>query len=407
MHTRLARRIGVVFSSFVFVIALGCDKKPEITTYEVPRDKAAPVAPPVASTESPPTAEAGTAEPTRMIAAAVLRDGQAWYFKATGSEATVEKVADDVTAFIKSLKLPENQTAVVTWEVPEGWKEGPERMMREATLVLPEGEPPVEVAISKLTVQGEETEYLLANINRWRGQLGLKPVEKLDEAAGVKVVELDGGKAWVFDGVGEMSASAMMPPMMGGNAPFAGGVTPPVAPSNPPTAAPAPVAPAAPELTFTTPDTWKEGARGTMGSRSYTVGEPADGVIVKMSDFPPVGMMADPLANINRWRGQLGATPAEEGKLDEVSEPIAVADVEGRLTDITSPDGSQKMLAAMVQKYGKVWFFQMLGPAKGVEAAREDFTKWLAGVKIEGPASAAATSPAATESEATSSEEKE
>jgi hypothetical protein len=139
-----------------------------------------------------------------------------------------------------------------------------------------------------------------------------------------------------------------------------------------------------------------------MGSRSFTVGEPADGVIVKMSDFPPVGMMADPLANINRWRGQLGATPAEEGKLDEVSEPITIAEVEGRLTDITSPDGSQKMLAAMVQKYGKVWFFQMLGPAKGVEAAREDFTKWLAGVKIEGPASAAAT-----ESEATSSEEKE
>jgi hypothetical protein len=399
MHTRLARRIGVVFFSLVFVIASGCDKKPEITTYEVPRDKNAPVTPPVASSEAAPAANA---EPTRMIAAAVLRDGQAWYFKANGPEATVEKVAEDVHAFIKSLKLPQDQPSVVAWDVPEGWKEGPERMMREATLVLPEGEPPVEVAISKLTVQGEETEYLLANINRWRGQLGLEPVKELDEAAGVKVVELDGGKAWVFDGVGEMAAGAMMPSMPGANAPFAGGSTPPAAPSTPSTAAPAPIPPATPQLTFTSPDNWKEGPRGSMGSRSFVVGEAADGVIVKMSDFPPVGMMADPLANINRWRGQLGATPAEEGKLDDVSEPITIAEVEGRLTDITSPDGSQKMLAAMVQKYGKVWFFQMLGPAKGVEAAREDFTKWLAGVKIESPSSAAATG-----SEATSSEEKE
>jgi hypothetical protein len=399
MHTRLARRIGVVFFSLVFVIASGCDKKPEITTYEVPRDKNAPVTPPVASSEAAPAANA---EPTRMIAAAVLRDGQAWYFKANGPEATVEKVAEDVHAFIKSLKLPQDQPSVVAWDVPEGWKEGPERMMREATLVLPEGEPPVEVAISKLTVQGEETEYLLANINRWRGQLGLEPVKELNESAGVKVVELDGGKAWVFDGVGEMAAGAMMPSMPGANAPFAGGSTPPAAPSTPSTAAPAPIPPATPQLTFTSPDNWKEGPRGSMGSRSFVVGEAADGVIVKMSDFPPVGMMADPLANINRWRGQLGATPAEEGKLDDVSEPITIAEVEGRLTDITSPDGSQKMLAAMVQKYGKVWFFQMLGPAKGVEAAREDFTKWLAGVKIESPSSAAATG-----SEATSSEEKE
>lgn len=399
MHTRLARRIGVVFSSFVFVIALGCDKKPEITTYEVPRDKNAPVEPPVASNEAPPAAKAA---PTRMIAAAVLRDGQAWFIKATGAENAIGDVAEDVNSFVKSLKLPKDQPTSIAWDLPEGWKEGPERMMREATLVLPAGEPPVEVAISKLTYDGDENEYLLLNINRWRGQLGLEPATKLNEAAGVTVVAVDGGAAWVFDGVGEMAPGAMMPPMMGGNAPFAGGATPPVTSSTPPTTAPAPVAPATPELTFTTPDNWKEGARGSMGSRSFVVGDAADGVIVKMSDFPPVGMMADPLANINRWRGQLGATPAEEGKLDDVSEPITIAEVEGRLTDITSPDGSQKMLAAMVQKYGKVWFFQMLGPAKGVEAAREDFTKWLAGVKIEGPANAAATG-----SEATSSEEKE
>lgn len=353
MHARLARRIGVVCSSLALVIAIGCEKKPEIISYEVPRDKEAPfTAPPVAPVQRAP---AVTSEPSRMIAAAVLRDGAAWYVKATGSEKAMGEVAGDVNTFIKSLKLPEDQSTVITWEVPEGWKEGPARMMREATFVLSEGESPVEVAISKLAYDGDENEYLLANINRWRGQLGLEPVKELNEDAGVTIVELDGGKAWVFDGVGTMAAGGGMPPMMGGNAPFAGGAMPSAAPATPQpdesntgrmiaaivlrgdtawflkTLGPkAEVAKAAePIIEFMksvkmpanapsaiewkVPVGWQDGGPRMMREATLIVSDSNPPVEVAISKLSFPGNKNEYLlSNINRWRGQLGLPPVAE-----------------------------------------------------------------------------------------------
>lgn len=59
------------------------------------------------------------------------------------------------------------------WTVPDGWTLDPEpRSMRIATYLAPDPDGPVEVAITRFggRVGGE-----LANINRWRGQIGLPP----------------------------------------------------------------------------------------------------------------------------------------------------------------------------------------------------------------------------------------
>ncbi len=61
------------------------------------------------------------------------------------------------------------------WATPEGWTRDAEpRPMRLATYMAPDADGPVEVAISRFPgrVGGE-----LANINRWRGQMGLPPVD--------------------------------------------------------------------------------------------------------------------------------------------------------------------------------------------------------------------------------------
>lgn len=60
------------------------------------------------------------------------------------------------------------------WTVPAGWTEDPEpRQMRLATYMAPDPDGLVEVAVSRFSgrVGGD-----LANINRWRGQMGLGPV---------------------------------------------------------------------------------------------------------------------------------------------------------------------------------------------------------------------------------------
>lgn len=68
------------------------------------------------------------------------------------------------------------------WRVPAGWQRDPEpRSMRLATYVAPDPSGPVEVAITRFggRVGGE-----LPNVNRWRGQMGLAPIEasELEEA---------------------------------------------------------------------------------------------------------------------------------------------------------------------------------------------------------------------------------
>lgn len=64
------------------------------------------------------------------------------------------------------------------WTVPAGWIADPEpRPMRLATFVAPDPGGAVEVAITRFAgrVGGE-----LANINRWRGQMGLGPIEETE-----------------------------------------------------------------------------------------------------------------------------------------------------------------------------------------------------------------------------------
>lgn len=57
-----------------------------------------------------------------------------------------------------------------TWTVPAGWqKVAGEKPMRVATFTCPEGE----IAVSQF---GGNAGGLLANVNRWRGQVGLEPV---------------------------------------------------------------------------------------------------------------------------------------------------------------------------------------------------------------------------------------
>lgn len=62
--------------------------------------------------------------------------------------------------------------------LPEGWTLDPEpRRMRLATFMAPDESGPIEVAVTRF---GGRVGGVLANINRWRGQLGLEPVAESD-----------------------------------------------------------------------------------------------------------------------------------------------------------------------------------------------------------------------------------
>ncbi|TVR40684.1 MAG: hypothetical protein EA402_13530 [Planctomycetota bacterium] len=70
------------------------------------------------------------------------------------------------------------------WVLPAGWKLDPApRQMRHSTYRAPAGDTVVEVAISQFP---GDVGGMVANVNRWRSQVGLSPV---DEAAAEALIE--------------------------------------------------------------------------------------------------------------------------------------------------------------------------------------------------------------------------
>jgi hypothetical protein len=174
-------------------------------------------------------ANPGSGEKTRIIAAITRRDGVAWFFKMTGDDGLVTQQKPAFIEFLKSVgfpaataqaQLPPSHPPIdagsmmaqagtapssgefkPNWEVPSGWKEIPGGQFLVAKFILPGGgDPPTAVNVSKSPGDGGG---LLANVNRWRGQLGLGPVAEADLAAQMQSLDLQGVKATLADITGK------------------------------------------------------------------------------------------------------------------------------------------------------------------------------------------------------------
>jgi len=89
---------------------------------------------------------------------------------------TVPKGSENIVGIDKA--EPENTSTSSIWRVPPNWRQATEkRRMREATFLIDHDGSEIEVAVSKFpgNVGG-----LLANVNRWRGQVGLPKIEETD-----------------------------------------------------------------------------------------------------------------------------------------------------------------------------------------------------------------------------------
>jgi len=90
---------------------------------------------------------------------------------------------------------PPSPGAPLKWSLPKGWTSAPGNGMRFATLTPP-GEGKLEVSVVVLPGQaGGE----LANVNRWRGQIGLEPIDEPAMSAARKAVKSKAGTTSVFD----------------------------------------------------------------------------------------------------------------------------------------------------------------------------------------------------------------
>lgn len=195
----------------------GCGQRDEIASYEVPKPEL--VDPTLVSR---PAAENAVATEQQTLGVIVPAGQMSWFFKLTGPKDAVTPLEDTFLDFVKTIKLSPDEGAEPKWTLPAGWQQLPGSQFRFATLRMPDPSgsgKPQEITVSQ--AGGD----MLANVNRWRGQLSLPPVSASDLSATAKKLEIDGREATYVSLVGTGSGS-----MGGGSAPFApfaGGKLPP------------------------------------------------------------------------------------------------------------------------------------------------------------------------------------
>ncbi len=96
--------------------------------------------------------------------------------------------------------------ASLKWTLPTGWTQEEGGGMRFATIKAPAtGKLEISVVVLPGTAGGE-----LANVNRWRSQLGLPPVDEAGMATFRKQIQTKAGQVSVYDIVGDGTANSRM-----------------------------------------------------------------------------------------------------------------------------------------------------------------------------------------------------
>lgn len=168
---RVRRRLPLATALLAVPLAfVGC-RDPKVTTYTIPKEASAELP------ASAPAAQPAAAAPAMPSIPA-------------------HEAAGVNPAMPGSPALQTASGSDLTWTAPTNWQTKAAGMMRKATFVLADGSPPAELAVSAFPgdVGGE-----IANVNRWRRQVGLDPLSDAEAVAAIARLEANGLKIGVVD----------------------------------------------------------------------------------------------------------------------------------------------------------------------------------------------------------------
>ena len=323
--------------------------------------------------------------PTRMLAAMVDHADSSWFFKVMGDPDAVGALADDFTSLVEQISFTDDEPEL---KAPESWTRRNGSSMRFATFEITAKPQDLELSVIRLPKQPQ-----LANVNRWRGQVGLAPLSDLQD---VSTVKTEAGPALVVNLLGTAAPGGpRMPPF----APFAGGAgsrgkrpagRPPLArpnsnmpvPGTPQVGPPAPGSDSADDpFMFSAPPNWNRAANDRFSKLAFTQGS-------ARITATPMGAAALKM-NLARWRGQLGLPPVDATQLMEETSDLETKS--GPATYVRyfaegTEDDRQAILGAVlpVENDGQLiaWFLKFKGTAKSAEANEEAFRTFVKSIEF-------------------------
>lgn len=182
---------GAGAALLLLVLLPGCQED-EIRRYQAPRPE-------------PPKPK------MQMLAAMVPHGERTWFFKVMGPTDQVQEAAAQWEAFLRSVRFSDQKENPVQWQLPEGWEQAAGNSPgRHATIRVGPKERGLELTVVAL---GRESGSLLDNVNRWRGQIGLQPVDAEALPEMTKKTEIGGAPATLVTLSGPGSKKPPMGPM--------------------------------------------------------------------------------------------------------------------------------------------------------------------------------------------------
>jgi hypothetical protein len=343
------------------VLLAGCGDSDDIRRYKAPKPAAMSASP----EQTMPHAPLDSQSPQRMLGAIIPNAGQGWFFKVNGTPAELEQHVSDFKQWLKTMRFEGGQPS---WQLPGGWRQMPASGMRFATVLLGPDDDALELTVIPLPIEADPAQSILANVNRWRGQLGLGPIRQDQLADATESIAVNGLTATFVDCVNEGSAGTAPRP--------AGPATPPASP--PPSEA------VATSLELEAPEGWTAAplviSRGGITIRHEAAFEITDGnqrLEFTLDRLPAAGSL---LQNVNRWRGQIGLDAMNS---EELSQAVSKLDLGGVPADLIELTGEQEKILGIVAVQGsQAWYFKLKGDKELAEREKENFLALARSVKF-------------------------
>ncbi len=126
------------------------------------------------------------------------------------------------------------------------------------------------------------------------------------------------------------------------------------------------------QISFTAPEGWQPGRPSSMRLASFSVptgDESADVSLVRLA-----GMAGGLLANVNRWRGQIGLSPVAQTDLDNL---LRESETEQGTSyfrlDLVNESTGQSILAGIYLRENYTLFAKLTASGQSAEAASDSF----------------------------------
>lgn len=133
------------------------------------------------------------------------------------------------------------------------------------------------------------------------------------------------------------------------------------------------------EVSYSVPEGWEELAPS--GIRKANLKVPGENGSAELTVLTFPGDVGGRLANINRWRGQIGLSEVTAEELTEFAESYSISNHGGLYVRLEGSE--QSILGALLPFHGNTWFFKLQGNTETVLANEASMKAFLDSVKLE------------------------